>query len=92
MPKGIRLKTANNALMKATIRKRGWPATAIITQKLEIIMFVIGPEIAVFPTMSFVPDPAIITAPGDISLKGRKIETNVMSAPCKVNRNSAHKL
>lgn len=58
----------------------------------ERMMFVNGPERAVFPTVFLVPDPQIITAPGEIILNGRKIEINVISAPCRVSRNSAHKL
>ena len=92
IPNGIKLNTANNAFMKATIVNNDWEKTAIKIHKNEIVIFVKGPEIAVFPTVSFVPEPASITAPGDISLKGRKIEIKVIKAPCIVNRNSAHKL
>ena len=50
-----------------------------------------GPERAVFPAVSFVTGPAIITAPGEMILKkGRNIERRVMSAPCMVSLNSAH--
>jgi len=35
--------------------------------------------------------PEIITAPGDIILKGRRIEMHVKIAPQRVKRNSAHK-
>jgi hypothetical protein len=35
--------------------------------------------------------PEIITAPGDIILKGKIIETHVKMAPHSVKRNSAHK-
>ena len=59
---------------------------------VEMAMFVIGPAMAVFPTVSLVPAPAIITAPGEIILNGRKIQINVMRAPCIVSRNSAHRL
>jgi hypothetical protein len=57
-------------------------------------MLVIGPETATFPTLSLVPEPAIITAPGDIILKGggKNAESKVKRAPCRVNRNSAHML
>ena len=57
-------------------------------------MLVIGPETATFPIVAWVPEPAIITAPGDIILKGGGInaESNVIRAPCRVNRNSAHRL
>ena len=91
-PKGIRLKTAKNALMNAINQKRSCPAVAIMMHTVEIIKFVTGPEMAVFPTVSFVPVPAIMTAPGEMSLKGRNIEIRVMSAPCRVSRNSAHRL
>jgi len=57
----------------------------------EMRMLVKGPERAVFPDVSFVAGPTIITAPGEMILKkGRSIERRVMSAPCMVNRNSAH--
>ena len=59
---------------------------------VESMMLVIGPDMAVFPTVSLVPDPAIITAPGEMSLKGRNIEISVMRAPCRVSLNSAHRL
>lgn len=55
-------------------------------------MLVKGPAIAVFPAVSLSMEPAIITAPGEMILKnGRKMEKAVISAPNKVNRNSAHK-
>ena len=58
---------------------------------VERTMLVKGPERAVFPAVSFVTGPAIITAPGEMILKkGRSIEIKVISAPCMVNRNSAH--
>ena len=58
---------------------------------VERIMLVNGPERAVFPEVSLVTGPAIITAPGEMILKkGRSIERRVMSAPCMVSRNSAH--
>ena len=58
---------------------------------VERTMLVKGPERAVFPAVSFVTGPAIITAPGEMILKkGRSIEIRVISAPCMVNRNSAH--
>ena len=64
---------------------------AIIMHRAERTMFVRGPERAVFPAVSFVTGPAIITAPGEMILKnGRSIEIRVMSAPCMVSRNSAH--
>jgi len=58
---------------------------------VERIMLVKGPERAVFPAVSLVTGPTIITAPGEMILKkGRSIERRVMSAPCMVSRNSAH--
>ena len=58
---------------------------------VERTMLVKGPERAVFPIVSLVAGPAIITAPGEMILKkGRSIEIRVMSAPCMVSRNSAH--
>jgi len=91
-PKGMRLKTARNALMKATIRKRLGPTVATMMHEIERMMLVTGPARDVFPTASFVVDPAIITAPGEMILKGRNIETSVIRAPCRVNLNSAHRL
>jgi hypothetical protein len=59
---------------------------------VESIMLVRGPAMAVFPAVSLSMEPAIITAPGETILNnGRKIESAVISAPNKVNRNSAHK-
>jgi hypothetical protein len=94
MPKGIRLKAARNALIKATNQKMSGVTVAIRMHPVESRMLVIGPERAIFPTVSLVPDPTIITAPGEIILNGggRKTETRVMRAPCMVNRNSAHNL
>lgn len=94
MPKGIRLKAARKAFMKATIQKISSANVAIKTHPNEMKILVRGPANAVFPTVSLVADPAIITAPGEIILNGggRKIEISVMSAPCIVNLNSAHKL
>jgi len=58
---------------------------------VERIKLVKGPARAVFPTSSLVNGPATMTAPGDIILKnGSSIERRVMSAPKRVNRNSAH--
>lgn len=94
MPKGIRLKAARKALIKAIIQKISSVNAAIKTHPKEMKMLVRGPANAVFPIVSLVADPAIITAPGEIILNGggRKIEIRVMSAPCIVNLNSAHNL
>ena len=54
-------------------------------------MFVRGPAIEVFPIVSLSGVPAIITAPGEIILKGEIIDSIVMRAPNIVMRNSAHK-
>ena len=93
-PNGIRLNTAKNALMKATNQKRSCVTSATRMHPNESIMFVIGPDSAIFPTVLPVPEPTIITAPGEIILKGggRNTETKVMSAPCMVSLNSAHSL
>jgi len=54
-------------------------------------MFVKGPAKAVFPIVSRSPKPAIITAPGEITLNnGAKMEIKVIKAPIVVIRNSAH--
>ena len=92
MPKGMRLKKAMSALIPATIQKEVFcVVAAIMVHRAERIMLVKGPERAVFPAVSFVTGPAIITAPGEMILKnGRSIEIRVMSAPSMVNRNSAH--
>lgn len=59
---------------------------------VESAMLVRGPAMAVFPAVSLSMEPAIITAPGETILNnGRKIESVVISAPNKVNRNSAHR-
>ena len=96
MLKGMRLRTAIKALIHATktamVQKNDIRRVImIIVHIAEIIMLVKGPERAVFPTVSLVAGPAIITAPGEMILKrGRSIERRVMSAPCMVSRNSAH--
>ena len=53
-------------------------------------MFVIGPAIDVLPKSSIVIGPDIMTAPGEINLKGKKIESKVINAPQVVKRNSDH--
>jgi hypothetical protein len=92
MPKGIRLKKAMSAFIPAMIHKEVFCVVeAIMAHRADRMMFVKGPDKAVFPAVSFVTDPAIITAPGEMILKyGRSIETSVIRAPCIVNRNSAH--
>jgi len=95
MPKGMRLKTAMIALIHAPktamMPTKFCVVTAIMTHTAERTMLVKGPARAVFPALSFVTGPAIITAPGEMILKkGRSIEKRVISAPCIVNRNSAH--
>ena len=56
----------------------------------HIVRFVTDPETAVFPIVSLPADPAIITAPGEMNLKGKTIDIKVRSAPKSVKRNSAH--
>ncbi len=92
MPKGMRLKKAIKALIHAMIQKKVFcVVAAIVAHMVERMMLVKGPERPVFPAVSFVTGPAIITAPGEMILKnGRSIEIRVMSAPCMVSRNSAH--
>ena len=92
MPKGMRLKIARMALMNATIQNMSWVIVATSIHPVASMMLVRGPERAVLPALSFVTDPTIITAPGEMILNGggRKIEIRVIKAPCMVNRNSAH--
>ena len=54
-------------------------------------MLVTGPAIEIFPISSMLAGPESITAPGEIILKGKKIEIEVKMAPQTVKRNSAHK-
>ena len=90
-PKGMRLKKAMRALIHAMIQKNALcMVTAIMVHTVERIMLVRGPARPVLPALSLVTGPAIITAPGEIILKGRSIERRVISAPCMVSRNSAH--
>jgi len=90
-PKGMRLKNAMKALIHAMIQKNALcVVTAIMVHTVDRIMLVKGPARPVLPALSFVIGPAIITAPGEMILKGRSIERRVISAPCIVNRNSAH--
>ena len=93
MLKGIRLKKAIKALIHAMIQKEAFCVViAIMMHMVERTILVKGPKRAVFPAVSLVTDPAIILAPGEINLMGggRNIEIRVMSAPCMINRNSAH--
>lgn len=95
-PKGRRLKKAIRALIhapQATIMIRLISISKVsIMHTAEKSMLVMGPERAVFPAFSLETGPAIIIAPGEIILKkGSNIEMRVTSAPCMVNRNSAHK-
>jgi len=96
MPKGMRLNRAMIALIHApktamTDKNALCVGTAITINIVERIMLVKGPARAVFPALSFVIGPAIITAPGEIILRGMgSTERRVMSAPNIVSRNSAH--
>ena len=91
MPKGMRLKRAMRALIYAMVQKNTFcVVTAIMVHTVDRIMLVKGPASPVLPALSLVIGPAIITAPGEMILKGRSIERRVISAPCIVNRNSAH--
>lgn len=58
---------------------------------MDKAMLVAGPAIEIFPISSIRVYPESITAPGEIILKGKRIEMNVKMAPQRVNRNSAHK-
>jgi hypothetical protein len=97
MANGIRLKTAMKALMaalKTATKKNGFrsPRTKVrIKKTLHKTMFSDGPAMAVFPILSLLELPAIITAPGEIILKGDIIEIRVRRAPNIISRNSAHK-
>lgn len=91
----MRLKRAINALKEAIKRKSieyeyefGTYAAPRNTNDNE--MFVIGPAMDIFPTSFKRAGPDIITAPGDISLKGVNTEIKVRTAPHVVKRNSAH--
>jgi hypothetical protein len=93
---GIKLKTAMKPLKNtptANIQenKVGRPGTNVNPRNaVDKMMFVAGPAIEIFPISSMLAGPEIITAPGDIILKGIRIEMHVMRAPHKVKRNSAH--
>lgn len=97
MPNGIRLKIAMNEFIQApkktmlglSLKKLDMKPTA--RNVVARTMFVDGPAIAVFPMVSLDPTPAIMTAPGEMTLnRGRRIEINVIKAPVGVRRNSAH--
>ena len=94
IPKGMRLKKAIHALKAApnirTILRKELNGYAKKRNRIESIMLVKGPARAVFPPISLLIGPAIITAPGEISLIGETIESKVMRAPNMLNRNSAH--
>lgn len=93
-PKGMRLKRAIHALKAApnigTILENGLNGYANMRNRIESIVLVKGPARAVFPPVSLLMGPAIITAPGEINLIGETIESKVRRAPNIVNRNSAH--
>jgi hypothetical protein len=101
MPIGIRFKTAMNALKKAvttatTTKGEGGEdegCTKVNARaNMQKIMFVKGPAMLVFPMVSLLAVPPIITAPGAIILKnGEMMDMSVMTAPIRVSLNSAHK-
>ncbi len=75
----------------AMSQKRGCCKLSIIMHNVESVMLVKGPARDVFPTVSLVMGPVIITAPGEMILKnGDGMERRVISAPSMVSRNSAH--
>ena len=97
IPSGIRLKTAMYPLKKAPIAnakkihgsKLGTntnPRNAVDKTRL-----VAGPAIEIFPISFMLAGPEIITAPGEIILKGKIMEIPVKTEPQTVKRNSAHK-
>lgn len=94
IPKGMRLKSAIQALKAATsMRTEAYWGIGNATAKnmVDSAMFVAGPAIDILPILSLFASPATITAPGDIILKSGEItENSVKMAPINVNLNSAH--
>lgn len=93
-PKGMRLKKAMKALMNALYKAmvERLPVENIATPRniVESTRLVEGPAREIFPIVSLLPLPAIITAPGEMILKrGESMEIRVKRAPTVVNRNSA---
>ena len=94
---GIKLKTAmkplkNTPTANTQENKVGRPGTNVNPRNaVDKTMFVAGPAIEIFPISSMLAGPEIITAPGEIILKGMRIEIHVKIAPQSVKRNSAHK-
>jgi len=90
-PKGMRLKRAIQALKAAPSRNIGAGIrNAIAKNIVDKAMFVAGPAIDIFPTLSLSANPATITAPGDMILKnGEIMESSVKMAPMTVSLNSA---
>jgi len=93
----MRLKRAIQALKKAPIAnievvRVFWrDRNAAIRNPVDNTMFVIGPVMDIFPTLSLSADPAIMTAPGDMILKNiGNMESSVKTAPMSVSLNSAH--
>ena len=94
MPNGIRLKREIQAFRAAptiaTNCKIVSPQKSVETIHItDKAIFVRGPAIAVFPNVSLLMAPEIITAPGEIILNGDTIEIKVINAPNGVRRNSA---
>lgn len=97
IPKGIKLKTAIQALKKAP--KKSMAANvevsarekAMVKKAIDNTMFVAGPAMDIFPMRDLSAYPATMTAPGDIILNMiGSMEINVKAAPMRVNLNSAH--
>lgn len=84
------LKAAEN---KTTMKKGLFGEAKKVKAKetAHIVRLVSGPETAVLPTVFLSAAPAIITAPGEIILKGEITEIKVNRAPMSVKRNSAHR-
>ena len=63
-----------------------------VSATMQKTMFVKGPAMLVFPMVSLLAVPPIITAPGAIILKkGEMTDKSVMRAPIRVSLNSAHR-
>ena len=87
-----------NALKKAVKTattasgENGGNTKATVRATIQKTIFVKGPAMLVFPMVSLLAAPPIITAPGAIILKnGEMMDKSVMRAPMRVSLNSAHK-
>lgn len=97
IPKGIKLKKAIQALKKAPIKSMAVIVEvvarerAIVKKAVDNTIFVAGPAMDIFPIRDLSAYPATMTAPGDMILNIiGSMETNVRTAPMRVNLNSAH--